>query len=163
MAYIVLTLIGLIAILMVKKEWPGGKQVLFILAFLLVGWLGYLAVDILVLEDGTVISKGAGEILANLPWQDIGMFFAMLVGMASKYLFDIIGEKKKRRITFNKWQFLKPFLVSPIIFGTILTQVPEKMPVFTLLILSYQNGFFWHTLLYKAGLGKEPEESPGKK
>jgi len=155
MAYIVLTFIGMIAILMVKKEWPGGKQVLFILAVLLVGLLGYLAVEFLVLKDGSVISKGAGEILANLPWQDLGMFFSMLVGMASKYLFDVIGEKNRRRIAFNKWQFLKPFLVSPIIFGTILTQVPEKMPVFTLLILSYQNGFFWHTLLYKAG---PPEE-----
>jgi hypothetical protein len=54
-------------------------------------------------------------------------------------------------------------LVSPIIFGTLLSQVPEKMPVFTLLILSYQNGFFWHTLLYKAGPRKEPEERTGKK
>jgi hypothetical protein len=155
MAYIVLTLIGMIAILMVKKEWPGGKQVRFILAVLLVGLLGYLAVDILVLEDGTVISKGAGEILANLPWQDLGMFFSMLVGMASKYLFDVIGEKNRRRIAFNKWQFLKPFLVSPIIFVTILSQVPGNIPAFMLFIISYQNGFFWHTLLYKAG---PPEE-----
>jgi hypothetical protein len=163
MAYIVLTLTGLIAVLAVKKEWPGAKQVLFILVVLLAGLVGYLALDMLVIEDNQVIPKGVGEIFANLPWQDIGMFFSMLLGMASKYLFDMIGEKKRRRIAFNKWQFLKPFLVSPIIFGTILSQVPEKMPVFTLLILSYQNGFFWHTLLYKAGPGKEQEERTGKK
>jgi hypothetical protein len=148
----------LIAVLIVKKEWTRAKQVLFILALLLVGLAGYLEVELLVIEDNPVIQKNAGDILGNLPWQDIGMFFSMLVGMASKYLFDIIGEKKRRRIAFNKWQFLKPFLVSPIIFGTLLTQVPENMPVFTLLILSYQNGFFWHTLLYKAGPGKEPED-----
>jgi hypothetical protein len=143
MAYIVLTLTGVIAVLMVKKEWPGAKQVLFILALLLVGLVGYLAVELLVPDDNQVIHKGVGETLAYLPWQDIGMFFSMLICMASKYLFDRIGEKNRRRITFNKWQFLKPFLVSPIIFGTILSQAPEKMPVFTLLILSYQNGFFW--------------------
>jgi hypothetical protein len=163
MAYIVLTLTGVIAVLVVKKEWPGAKQVLFILALILVGLVGYLSVELLVPGDNQVIHKGVGEALSNLPWQDIMMFFSMLLGMASKYLFDIIGEKKRRRIAFNKWQFLKPFLVSPIIFGTILSQVPEKMPVFTLLILSYQNGFFWHTLLYKFVPGKEIEESAGNK
>jgi hypothetical protein len=163
MAYIVLTLTGVIAILIVKKEWPGAKQVLFILAFLMAGLIGYLAAELLVPDNNQVIHKGVEETLASLPWQDIGMFFSMLVGMASKYLFDRIGEKNRRRITFNKWQFLKPFLVSPIIFGTILTQVPENMPVFTLLILSYQNGFFWHTLLYKVAPGKESEGNAGEK
>jgi hypothetical protein len=158
MAYIVLTLTGLIALLIVKKEWPEAKQVIFILSVLMTGLAVYLAVEILFQGNRQVISKGDGGLLANLPWQDIGMFFSMLVGMASKYLFDIINEKdekKKRRIAFNKWQFLKPFLVSPIIFGTILSQVPDNMPVFMLFIISYQNGFFWHTLLYKAEPGKE--------
>jgi hypothetical protein len=75
----------------------------------------------------------------------------MVLGMASKYLFDVICEKKRRRIAFNKWQFLKPFLVSPIIFGAILSQVPENISAFMLFLISYQNGFFWHTLLYKSG------------
>ena len=44
MAYIVLTLSGLIAILIVRKEWPGIKQVLFILALLLAGLVGLLVV-----------------------------------------------------------------------------------------------------------------------
>jgi len=155
MAYIVLTLTGWLAVIIVKKEWPGAKQVLFILSVLAAAMLGYLAVDILLLVDGTVIPKGVGEILANLPWKDMGMFFAMLLGMASKYLFDLIGEKSRRRITFNKWQFIKPFLVSPIIFGAILFQVPENISAFMLFLISYQNGFFWHTLLYKAGPEKE--------
>ena len=119
--------------------------------------------DVLFPDDNQVIHKEVGDALVSLPWQDFGMFFSMLLGMASKYLFDRIGEKKRRRIAFNKWQFLKPFLVSPIIFGTILTQVPENMPVFTLMILSYQNGFFWHTLLYKVALGKESEGNAGEK
>ncbi len=155
MAYIVLTLIGCFAVLIIKKRWSGDIQILFILSVLLVGMLGYLAVDILVLKDGTVISKGAGEILANLPWEDIGMFFSMLVGIASKYLFDLIGEKRRRRLAFNKWQFLRPFLVSPIIFLAILSQVPENIPAHMLFIISYQNGFFWQTLLYKAEPQKE--------
>jgi hypothetical protein len=155
MAYIVSTLIGWLAVIGVKRAWPERKQVLFILMVMAVGVLGYLAVDILLLEDQTVISKGAREILANLPWKDMGMFFAMVLGMASKYLFDVIGEKKRRRIAFNKWQFLKPFLVSPIIFGAILSQVPENISAFMLFLISYQNGFFWHTLLYKVGPEKE--------
>ncbi|UCH95212.1 MAG: hypothetical protein JSV88_33895 [Candidatus Aminicenantes bacterium] len=163
MAYIFLTLMGWISVIIVKKRWSGAKQVLFIMTVILAGMVGYLAVDLLVLEDNQGIPKGVVDILANLPWQDIGMFFSMLAGMASKYLLDVIGEKKRRRIAFNKWQFLKPFLVSPIIFGTLLSQAPENMPVFTLIILSYQNGFFWHTLLYRVGPGKEQEESTGKK
>ncbi|MCU0285579.1 MAG: hypothetical protein MUF15_04180 [Acidobacteria bacterium] len=155
MAYIVLTITGWLAVIIVKKEWPERRQILFILSILAVGLFGYLAVDILLLEDRTVIPKGAVEILAQMPWKDMGMFFAMLLGMASKYLFDLIGEKNRRRITFNKWQFLKPFLVSPIIFGAILSQVPENISAFMLFLISYQNGFFWHTLLYKVGPEKE--------
>jgi hypothetical protein len=105
MIYVVLTITGWIAVLVVKKEWPSVRQVLFILAVLLGAMVGYLTVELLVPGDNQGIPKGVGETLANLPWQDIGMFFSMLVGMASKYLFDIIGEKKKRRIAFNKWQF----------------------------------------------------------
>jgi hypothetical protein len=155
MTYIVLTLTGWLAVIIVKKKWSDGKQAFFILSVMAAGLLGYLAVDILVLEDKTVISKGAGEILAKIPWQDIGVYFSMLLGMVSKYIFDTIGDKNRKRIAFNKWQFIKPLFVSPIIFGTILSQVPENISALMLFIISYQNGFFWHTLLYKTGPEKE--------
>ena len=163
MAYIVLTIVGLLALILVKKNWPQRKQFFFVGIIIVAGALFYVLLDAFILESNGEITKGEENIFSKIPWLDFGLYFVMLLGMASKYLYDAIGEKKRRKIRFNIWQFLKPFLVSPIIFGTILTQIPENMPVFTLLILSYQNGFFWHTLLYKAGPEKEPEDSTGKK
>jgi H+/Cl- antiporter ClcA len=151
MAYIVLTLIGLLAVIIVKNEWPEAKQGLFIVKVLLAAMVGYLVV-----EYRTRSNFFLKEVdLEDLALKDIGMFFAMLLGMASKYLLDLIGEKKRRRIAFKKWQFLKPFLVAPITFSAILSQVPENISVFMLFLISYQNGFFWHTLLYKAGPEQE--------
>jgi hypothetical protein len=56
-----------------------------------------------------------------------------------------LGDKIKE-IT---WQFIKPFLVSPMIFGAVYAMIPETTSALLLLIFAYQNGFFWHTVLYK--------------
>lgn len=149
MAYIVLTITGVLSVILVNKDWQRRKQIIFIGAVILLGALAYLAIEIIALKSEGGISKGVEDIIAALPWSEIGMYFAMVAGMTSKYMFDAIGNRKRGRIKLYKWQLIKPILVSPIIFAGIYSQLPENTATFMLLLFSYQNGFFWQTLLYK--------------
>jgi hypothetical protein len=147
MAYIVLSIIGLLALVLVKKDWQQKKQIIFICSIIILGALIYVLIDIFILQSRNGITKG--NFFAKIPWLEIGLYLIMLVGMASKYLFDVIGDKKRKKIKFNKWQFIKPFLVSPMIFGAVYAMIPETTSALLLLIFAYQNGFFWHTVLNK--------------
>ena len=147
MAYIVLSIIGLLALVLVKKDWQQKKQIIFICSIIILGALIYVLIDIFILQSQNGITKG--NFFAKIPWLEIGLYLIMLVGMASKYLFDVIGDKKRKKIKFNKWQFIKPFLVSPMIFGAVYAMIPETTSALLLLIFAYQNGFFWHTVLNK--------------
>ncbi len=151
MAYIVLTFLGLLALILVRKSWPQNTQFIFVGLVIIVGILVYTLVDLFILAPNGAIEKGIGNIFSKIPWLDIGLYLVMLLGMASKYLFDIIGDKPKKKLTFNKWQFIKPFLVSPIIFVTVYALVPENTSSLMIFVFAFQNGFFWQTLLYKAG------------
>ncbi|MCP4218754.1 MAG: hypothetical protein GY765_29250 [bacterium] len=155
MVYIVLTIIGLLAAVLLKETWEKNKQLMFMLAAVLLGTAGYIAFDIIASDNGGVISKGTEDIWAQIPWKDIGMYFCMAAGMISKYLFDSIGDRKRGRIKLYKWQLIKPLLVSPIVFVGVYSQLPVNTGTFILLLFSYQNGFFWQTLLYKAYPGKD--------
>jgi hypothetical protein len=150
MAYIVLTIVGIMALILVKKEWRENKKIIFVGATIFLSALVYALIDALVLQAGGPSTKGDKSFFAKIPWLDIGLYLVMVIGMASKYLFDAICDKDRKKIKFNKWQFLKPFLVSPIIFAAVYSIIPESDSIFLLLIFSYQNGFFWQTMLYKA-------------
>jgi hypothetical protein len=147
MASIVLSIVGVLSLVLVKKDWQQKKQIIFVCSIIILGTLLYVLIDIFILQSRNGITKG--DFFAKIPWLEIGLYFIMLLGMASKYLFDAIGEKKRKKIKFNKWQFIKPFLVSPMIFVAVYSMTPETTSAFLLLIFAYQNGFFWHTVLYK--------------
>lgn len=159
MAYIVFSIIGVLSLIIVKKNWHEEKQIIFVSSTIIGSVLLYVLVDIFVFQAQGGISKGSDDILSKIPCLEIGLYFVMLMGMASKYLFDAIGEKNRKKIKFNKWQFIKPFLVSPMIFLSVYSLIPEKTSTLLLLIFSYQNGFFWQTILYKR---ISPQENPGK-
>jgi hypothetical protein len=81
------------------------------------------------------------------PWFEVSLYFVMLLGMAAKYCYDAIGEGSD--LNFQKWQLFKPMLVSPLVFGAIYGNMGEQTPRLLLLIFSFQNGFFWKTILDK--------------
>ena len=112
---------------------------------LLGGLILYIAIDLMAKPD--VIKKGSASWMAEIPWFEIGLYFVMLAGMAAKYFYDAIGESNK--IHFQKWQFIKPIFVSPIVFGLIYGGLAKETSIVVLLIFSFQNGFFWQTVLYK--------------
>lgn len=159
MAYIVLTIVGLLALLLVKKDWRQNKQIIFVCAIILLSALVYSSIDVLILQPDGAATRGDTSFFAKIPWLDISLYLVMVIGMASKYLFDAIGDKNRKKINFDKWQFLKPFLVSPIIFAAVYSIIPESDSIVLLLIFSYQNGFFWQTMLYKAVPNQNQEDT----
>jgi hypothetical protein len=89
------------------------------------------------------------------------VFFAMLLGMAVKGLFDHLGEGIHARTYFL--DTAKAFLVSPIVFLGFATggdfSFTTGLGLFVYLCMSFQNGFFWQTVLTRAGI---PASAPGR-
>jgi len=97
-----------------------------------------------------VIEKATSSFWSQIPWIEVGLFFSMLVGMAAKYFYDAVDAMgRRKKISFYKWQFFKPMLVSPIVFGTVYANIQQNTSSILLLIFAFQNGFFWQTVLNK--------------
>jgi hypothetical protein len=148
MVYIVLSVIGIIAVILIRQSWSYKRQTVFMLSFLAIGLLAYIVFDYYFLGPAnTHIWKGSDSVLSDMPWLEIGLYFVMLSGMASKYIFDAIGEGNKPVI--QKWKFIKPVFISPLVFGIIYSGMEAETSGILLLIFSFQNGFFWQTVLNK--------------
>jgi len=143
MAYIILSVLGLIAVLCVRLVWRPNTQILFILAVITIGFAFSLCVDLVVLQGSGMIHKGFP--FNALPWFEVSLYFVMLLGMAAKYFYDAIGEENT--FTFHKWQLIKPVLVSPIVFAAVYSMFAAESSKALLLTFSFQNGFFWKTIL----------------
>jgi hypothetical protein len=95
------------------------------------------------------------------PWKELILFGSMVAGMMSKYLWDLIEVRRSLRlkrglevkvpIGFDIWECIQPLLVAGIVFTTVLSTA--KTLTFPLILLSYQNGFFWQTILRKGAKG----------
>jgi hypothetical protein len=149
-SYIILSIIGLFAVLCVRNIWKKSAQIAFILVLLLLGLVGIIIFERPFFQDHGAVSKG--KTLSDIPWFEISLYFVMLLGMAAKYCYDAIGEGSN--LNFQKWQLFKPMLVSPMVFGAIYGNMGDQAPRFLLLIFSFQNGFFWKTVLDKTPQGR---------
>ena len=52
---------------------------------------------------------------------------------------------------WDRWEFVYPLLVSVITFGALLGQLEDTVANLPNLILSFQTGFFWQTILADRG------------
>lgn len=147
MAYLFLTVLGVVAVLLVSSQWTVRKALTVILLIIIAGGIGFSIIDVFVLSDGETISKGPAA-FKGISWFDMALYFVMIAGMMAKYLFDAIGDTND--IKFQKWQFIKPIFISPIVFGVIYSAIDQSTSGFLLFIFSFQNGFFWQTVLNKA-------------
>lgn len=145
MAYVIISIIGIIAVLLVRPNWSHIRQISFVIVLLFVGMTVYFIIDSG--SRSSNLNKGSSQVFMQLPWLEIGLYLVMLAGMVAKYIFDAIGNENK--IVFQKWQFIKPLLVSPIVFGFIYSNLGEQSSPLLLLVFSFQNGFFWHSVLKK--------------
>lgn len=97
------------------------------------------------------------------PWREVVLFVAMILGMAARYLTQAIevrrteiaalraqGKKGGVSIRFDIWEFIYPMLVSVITFGTLLPYITNRAELLPCLIIAFQTGFFWQTILSRA-------------
>lgn len=95
------------------------------------------------------------------PWREIALFVSMLTGMSVRYVTNAIEERRARLVKWkdngsmgarpgldiDKWEFAYPLLVSALTFGTLLSQTKSDSLTLQTVLLSFQTGFFWQTLL----------------
>ena len=80
----------------------------------------------------------------------IFLYVAVLAGMVAQYFY----HRKNKKISFEIWNFIKPFLVSPMVFLPVLqvlqrsdfSGVNNTLSFITLFIIAFQNGFFWRSI-----------------
>ncbi|MBY5608731.1 hypothetical protein [Rhizobium leguminosarum] len=97
------------------------------------------------------------------PWVEIWLFLSMSCGMLSSYLKieieqrrTIIAQKAAKgdhsytHITIDKWDMIYPFLVSVITFGAVLQAFGSRALDISQVIIAFQTGFFWQTILPRA-------------
>jgi hypothetical protein len=99
------------------------------------------------------------------PYRELALFAAMICGMAIRFLTSAIKLRRpelekwrkagrrgaKPAISFDTWEFIYPLLFSAVTFGALLTQVKSEALSLEKLLLSFQTGFFWQTLLATSG------------
>jgi hypothetical protein len=105
-----------------------------------------------------VLIQGPSHVFQQTPVKELIFFVAMILGMVAKYFWDLIEERRKappdphsgrRPLHFDPWECIQPLLVAGIVFGAILSMLKElTVPS---VLLSFQNGFFWQTILKKQG------------
>lgn len=148
MTYFALSAFGVFVALFVKANWNFTRQYFIITITLLLGLFIYYACTLFLISEGST-TKGGQSFLTEIPWFQISLYFAMILGMIAKYFFDIFDKGKTTKITIQKLQLIKPLLVSPVVFGVVYASTNEATSDFSLLIIAFQNGFFWQTLLAK--------------
>jgi hypothetical protein len=77
----------------------------------------------------------------------LGMFLAILLGVAARYIFYLKGA-------FSWLDFAKPLCISPLLLLPLmgsLQSVKELQPmqIVSFALLAFQNGFFWQSVLQK--------------
>lgn len=139
-----------------------GTQTLFKSAVILVpgilaggfAWIGDRLVESRILgRDGSIHFLLKGSALSGqdvVPWVGLVYFLSMVLGMFAHSTWDAISKRRNGQPpSFDKWLYLRPALVAPIIFIAVLKLVGGNSFDFAALLLSFQNGFFWQTVLSK--------------
>jgi hypothetical protein len=129
-------------------------------------WKVIGSVAVLLVAGSTLIffwTLSSGEFLGEgdawyerSPMKEAIAFSLMLLGMTARYFTKAIEERrakytadptKKHSIRFDFWEFSYPLFVSVITFGVLLQQLGSEELNLANLVLSFQTGFFWQTIL----------------
>ena len=128
------------------------KQKWWIMGAGLVFFLLFAGTGVLVLYLDLFPERELAQTLQRLTKLLFGihLFFWMLLGMAANYLWELFKNDKEWsdiRLT----QLLLPFFVSPLVFYSIWVLASKEQVAFVLVLVAFQNGFFWQVVLAKAG------------
>lgn len=97
------------------------------------------------------------------PFREMALYIVMLVGMFARTISRAIEVRTERSKQLSKqgmppdkpaldidwWDLAYPFFFSVITFGTLISQVEQKRLSLIILVLAFQTGFFWQTVLKK--------------
>jgi uncharacterized membrane protein len=80
----------------------------------------------------------------------LALFVCMLLGMGAEYLYHYLDAKSEQR-KFDWGSFLKPFLVSPLVFVPLAASLQSanvnlssfNIPLLMLYLVAFENGFLW--------------------
>jgi hypothetical protein len=94
------------------------------------------------------------------PYREIVLFVIMLAGMSARFLTRAIENRRERitaaraaggaapiSIELDIWEFVYPMITSVLTFGLLLQQIGDGALSVATIVLAFQNGFFWQTLL----------------
>jgi hypothetical protein len=149
MLYLALALFFLSSFIVLSQRWALWKR---IAAVVLIG-MAAVGICFAVPQNQYL---GADE---EQSWTvDAGLFAILLLGMGAKYLWDLIEERQKKNsslppgspkcgLAFDFWDFVKPLLVSVVVFEAVAGIQHSLSRV--ALVGSFQNGFFWQTVFQK--------------
>lgn len=125
-------------------------------------WLviGAAGIAIFVAVTGTPLTLDESQWYTASPFPEIALFCVMLFGMVASYLSRQIevrraaiearrksGDLSRPPIDLDVWEFIHPLLVSIITYGVVLEQLHNKGISFESVVIAFQTGFFWQTIL----------------
>jgi hypothetical protein len=155
------TIISILIWLIQREKWS-----LILRLPIVIGVLIVMGAFFFIDENINIISLGNDTWYNQSPFMEIIFFAFMLTGMAVRYVTNSIEERRKKMIEFKKktkkddkiirpklefdmWEFSYPFFFSIITFGLLLKQIDVEQVTISNVILSFQTGFFWQTILKK--------------
>lgn len=94
--------------------------------------------------------QGAGNVVSI-----VLLAVVMLVGIFASFVFAKAREEQpdtpSTKLSFSgiltDWQFIAAIFVSPLIFNSIYALTQQNPETLSDYLLSFQNGFFWQTVL----------------
>ena len=136
-------------------------SLLLVIAFAILGFVFYFYTS-----WGSLITLGREEWYEKSPFPQFTFFVLMLAGMATRYVTKQIEDRRERlrqirekaesqeittkpKIDFDIWEFSYPFFFSVVTFASLLSQLQDQLISLTNVMLSFQTGFFWQTILKK--------------
>jgi hypothetical protein len=126
------------------------KELLPAAAAGLLGYFGLLGAEHLLSIHFLSHNPVENPIAEASPWAGLAYFVTMVIGMLAQTLWQAIQRRRGRQPpTFDRWEFIKPALVAPIVFLAVYHNISDPKISTVMLLFSFQNGFFWQTVLRK--------------
>lgn len=112
-------------------------------------------------------SLGAARWFDRSPTREVILFVLMLLGMVARVVSLAIEHaraRKQARPTMSRWDFVYPMLFAVPTYGALMAQVTTESLSLAQVVLAFETGFFWQTLLKSAEPGSrvpaEKRDSP---
>jgi hypothetical protein len=140
---------GFLLVLLIASFWRSGLSKLFTLIG--AAFVGFLVWCVLLLVERLLSVQflvQEGALAERSPWTSLVYFAAMVAGMLAQTVWDALHKRQPNQApTFDKWEFVKPGLVAPIVFIAVYQTISDPAFKVMTLLFAFQNGFFWQTVL----------------